>query len=89
MTCALCKFFTLKNLPAGAVDGEGQCLGYLESLRELVAWDRPRCGLFRSAKSKADRENWVTARIARLGDAARTADPPPLSTTDGPRPSRK
>lgn len=77
MTCARCQFFTLKDLPPGAVDGEGQCIGYLESLQELVAWDRPTCGIYRPARPMAPREAWIDARLARMvgqgegGNAAR------------------
>jgi hypothetical protein len=87
MTCVLCRHFTFKNLPDGAVDGEGQCVGYLESLGEMVAWNRPQCGLYRPAKPMAPRENWVAARIERLGDAAHVVDPPALAV--GQLPSRK
>jgi hypothetical protein len=76
MTCVRCRFFTFKDLPDGAVDGEGQCVGYLESLRELVAWNRPQCGLYRPAKPLAPRENWVEARVTRMGEAAHVVDPP-------------
>jgi hypothetical protein len=68
-TCAHCKYFTLKNLPAGAADGEGQCIGYLEALQELVTWDRATCGIFRPAKEMAKREEWIAERAA---DAQKT-----------------
>jgi hypothetical protein len=73
MTCARCKFFTRQNLPAGAVDGEGLCLGYLESLQELVAWDRELCGIYRPARPMAPREDWIAARIAGKGEGGNAA----------------
>lgn len=71
MTCAMCTHFTLKDLPQRAVDGDGHCIGYLESLPHLVEWDRPRCGLYRVARPLAKREEWIAAlqlRIAGQGE---------------------
>ncbi|MES2262128.1 MAG: hypothetical protein V4724_26710 [Pseudomonadota bacterium] len=70
MTCARCRFFTLKDLPPRAADGEGHCIGYLESLPHLVEWDRPRCGMYRAAKPMTAREKWIETRIAARNAAA-------------------
>lgn len=70
-TCANCRFFTVKDLPAGATDGEGLCIGYLAALQELVAWDRPTCGIYRPAKPSAARDEWIAERVAS-GDASQT-----------------
>jgi hypothetical protein len=74
-SCAHCRFFTLKDLPAGAIDGEGLCTGYLESLQELVAWDRPVCGIYRPAKNTAQREEWVSGRDALHGKTGLIGSP--------------
>ena len=89
MTCAMCTHFTLKDLPPRAVDGEGHCIGYLESLPHLVEWDRPRCGLYRVAKPLAPREAWIaklqagSAGRGEGGDAALndSAGPPRRAET--------
>lgn len=74
--CGVCRFFTLKDLPPRAVDGEGHCIGYLESLPHLVEWDRPRCGLYRVARPLAPREKWISKlqlRIAGRGAVVNAA----------------
>lgn len=69
--CARCEHFTLKTDPARVAAGEGQCIGFLEEIKEFVAWDAPTCRLYRRAKEMAPREVWIAARQAQ-------------STIDGP-----
>lgn len=76
MTCILCRHFSLQNLPPGTADGDGLCTGYLESLPSLVEWDRPRCGLYRTARPLAPREKWQAARMARIAGEAASVDAP-------------